>query len=71
MVIGISKAAWEVILLGIPLIALLAFGVFHLDEGFTSGKKRTAGTPSPVPPNERPCKSMCSDPDGRPWDDNK
>ncbi len=65
----VSKAGWDIVLLGIPLIALLIFGFFRLDEVFTSRKPGTAIRPRPEEPAERHRKSMHSDPDGRPWDD--
>ena len=63
-----SKAGWDVYLFGIPLIALLVFGFFRLDQVFTSRKNQNpdASRPSPERKHE---KSMLSDPDGRPWDD--
>jgi hypothetical protein len=64
-----SKAGWDVVLFGIPLIAFLIFGFFRLDEVFTSRKHGNASSQSPVPPNEGNRKSMRSDPDGHPWDD--
>lgn len=64
-----SKAGWDIVLLGIPLLALLIFGVFRLDEVFASRKQRPVTPQTPVPPNESRRKTMQSDPDGRPWDD--
>ena len=41
-----SKAGWDVYLFGIPLIALLVFGFFRLDQVFTSRKEsQTAKRP--------------------------
>jgi hypothetical protein len=65
----VSKAGWDIILFGIPLIALLIFGFFRLDETFTSRKRGTPLPPRPEEPTERRRKRMRSDPDGRPWDD--
>ncbi len=67
---GISRGGWDIALLGIPLIALLVFGVFRLDEVSTSRKHQSAIPGSPPQGNEPRRKSMQSDPDGRPWDDN-
>ena len=64
-----SKTGWDIILLGIPLLALLVFGFFHLDEVFTARKGGAPMPSHPGPPNEKQPKSMRSDPDGRPWDD--
>ena len=66
---GISRAGWDIVLLGIPLLALLVFGFFRLDEVFTSRKHQSAVPGTSARPNERRRKSMHSDPDGRPWDD--
>ncbi len=67
MINSASKAGWDIVLLGIPLLALLVFGFFRLDEVFTSRK------PGPalqgLAPNQSRRKTMRSDPDGRPWDD--
>lgn len=67
MDINLGKAGWDVFLFGIPLIAMLVFGFFRLDEVFTSRKKGIHDAPKPAASN-RWEKSMCSDPDGRPWD---
>jgi hypothetical protein len=69
MINSASRAGWDVVLLGIPLLALLIFGVFRLDEVFASRKERPAASPKPLPPNESRLKTMRSDPDGRPWED--
>ena len=62
------RSGWDVFLFGIPLIALLVFGFFRLDEVFTARKggkqdRRPASSPEP---KRRP---MNSDPDGRSWDE--
>jgi hypothetical protein len=64
-----SKAGWDVYLFGIPLIALLVFGFFRLDQVFTSRKAPPPEGPRPSTDIKRHEKSMLSDPDGRPWDD--
>lgn len=59
-------------LFGIPLIVLLFFGFFRLDEAFTKKAKRH----EPSAPASRPDansldprrSSPMSDPDGRPWE---
>jgi len=65
----ISNAGWDVFLFGIPLIALLIFGFFRLDQVFTARKKDLAASRRPDPVKDKGGKSMRSDPDGRPWDD--
>jgi hypothetical protein len=62
------RSGCDVFLFGIPLIALLVFGFFRLDEVFTArkGGKRDS---RPASPQERKGRSMHSDPDGRSWDD--
>src|ERR1700676_4818651 len=65
----ISRAGWDVFLFGIPLIALLIFGFFRLDQVFTSRKNRTSAARRPKPESIMHENSMRSDPDGRPWDD--
>jgi len=64
-----SNAGWDVYLFGIPLIALLVFGFFRLDQVFTSRKNQTPEAGRPLPDRKRHENSMRSDPDGRPWDD--
>lgn len=67
------KAGWDagrdIYLFGIPLIALLIFGFFRLDEVFSVRKNQTRETPDPSPTSQQHPKSMRSDPDGRPWDE--
>jgi len=57
-------------LFGIPLIALLVFGFFRLDQVFTAPKDKAKNKPDPKASLKRHEKSMRSDPDGTPWDDN-
>lgn len=68
MDINVSRAGWDVFLFGIPLIALLVFGFFRLDQVFTSHKKSPGDVQKPAPTIRQRQKSMTSDPDGRPWD---
>lgn len=68
MVNAASKAGWDVVLFGIPLIAFLIFAFFRLDEVFTS-RKHAGGSRPPAPKDRRKHHAMGSDPDGRPWDD--
>ena len=63
-----AKSGWDVVLLGIPLIALLVFGFFRLDERYTSRKVERAMPPPDARPNAKHRRMMRSDPDGRPWD---
>ncbi len=58
----------DVYFFGIPLIALLFFGYFRLDETFTMKKRTPNPAQRPVPAVDRNGKSMCTDPDGRPWE---
>jgi hypothetical protein len=62
-----SGSDW--ILFGIPLIALLAFSFFRLDQVFAARKKDSpaSGHRSPVP--VRRGSLLGTDPDGRAWDD--
>lgn len=64
-----SRAGWDLFLFGIPLIALLVFGFFRLDQVFTAKKKDPSIPRRGNPASDRSGKSMRSDPDGRPWDD--
>jgi hypothetical protein len=69
MDINVAQGGGDVFLFGIPLIALLIFGFFRLDEVFTSSKKGPPpGVPEPSKPTRQRPKLMHSDPDGRPWD---
>jgi hypothetical protein len=67
-----SPAGWDIYFFGIPLVAMLVFGFFKLDQVFTSrkggGARLTRRPPAVVDKNET---SMRSDPDGRSWDDSK
>jgi hypothetical protein len=62
------RSGWDLFFFGIPLIALLFFGFFRLDEVFTARKsgerdRRPSSTPKPK-------KSLIgTDPDGRSWDE--
>ena len=62
------KAGWDLFLFGVPLIALLFFGFFRLDEVFTT---RRGGEHNRRPPSTpEPRKSLIgTDPDGRSWDE--
>lgn len=64
-----SKAGWDVVLFGIPLIAFLIFGFFRLDEVFTSRKHGSPPQRTSTSPDKPNRKSIGTDPDGRPWDD--
>ena len=62
------KSGWDLFLFGVPLIALLFFGFFRLDEVFTARKSDERDrSPSSKP---EPKKSLIgTDPDGRSWDE--
>jgi len=64
-----SRTGWDVFLFGIPLIALLVFGFFRLDQVFTARKGGTFAARRPKPEVDKHEKSMRTDPDGRPWDE--
>jgi hypothetical protein len=66
----VAKTSWDMVLFGIPLIALLVFGFFRLDQVFTASKGKTTDKPDPQASHKRHERSMHSDPDGTPWDDN-
>jgi hypothetical protein len=62
------RAGWDLFLFGVPLIALLFFGFFRLDEVFTARKNgERARHPTSTP--ERRKSLMGTDPDGRSWDE--
>ena len=63
-----SKAGWDVFLFGVPLLVVLFFGFFRLDEVFTSRKKGTPTASRPTLADDKYNESWRSDPDGRPWD---
>ena len=65
----VSKAGWDVFLFGIPLIAFLVLAFFRLDQVFTFRNHEKAGKPVEPEAMKRHPRSMCSDPDGRPWED--
>ena len=65
----VSRAGWDLFLFGIPLIAFLIFGFFRLDQVFTARRKGPSAPRRPDPAADKSGKSMRSDPDGRPWDD--
>ena len=58
----------DVFLFGVPLIALLFFGYFRLDETFTMRKRVPNPLPGPRPVVSRDGEPMGTDPDGRPWE---
>ena len=62
------RSGWDLFLFGIPLIALLVFGFFRLDEVFTTRKKR-ARDRRPTSTPERRKSPIGTDPDGRSWDE--
>ncbi|HEY3626901.1 MAG TPA: hypothetical protein VGL00_11460 [Terracidiphilus sp.] len=64
----VTNAGADVFLFGIPLIALLIFGFFRLDQVFTSRKSVSPKPPDTQTASKRHEKSMRSDPDGRPWE---
>lgn len=68
MIIEAAQAGWDVFVFGIPLIALLVFGFFRLDQVFTSRKTENKEVPDSSRVTRKYEKSMRSDPDGRPWD---
>jgi len=61
-------AGKDIFLFGIPLIAFLIFGFFRLDQVFTGRRKHSHEAP-PAPSDKRHERSMRSDPDGTPWDE--
>jgi len=63
-----SKASWDTLLFGIPLIALLVFTFFRLDQVFAAHKRGSAPVRRPPPVVHKDETTMLSDPDGRPWD---
>jgi hypothetical protein len=68
-----SKAGWDVFLFGVPLLVVLFFGFFRLDEVFTSRKKGKPPASRPILADDKYAdnkykESWQSDPDGRPWD---
>lgn len=57
----------DVFMFGIPLIVLLVFGYFRLDEIFT--RKRPTEPAHKQPPTiHADPETMGSDPDGKPWE---
>ena len=51
------------------IMALLVFGFFRLDQVFTARKNHPREVPDLNPASKRHERKMCSDPDGRPWDE--
>jgi hypothetical protein len=62
------RSGWDVFLFGIPLIALLVFGFFRLDEVFTA-RKNSGRDRRPISAPERRKSPIGTDPDGRSWDE--
>lgn len=62
------RSGWDVFLFGIPLIALLVFGFFRLDEVFTA-RKNSERDRRPTSTPERRKSPIGTDPDGRSWDE--
>ena len=64
-----TKTGLDLYLFGIPLLAMLVFGFFKLDQVFTSRRGRAGVTRRPPPVVDKTGTSMRSDPDGRSWDE--
>jgi hypothetical protein len=62
------RTGWDLFLFGVPLIALLVFGFFRLDEVFTA-RKGGARTRRPSSTAEGRKSRIGTDPDGRSWDE--
>lgn len=66
---GDVNGGWDNFLfLGIPLLGILFFGYFKLDEVFANRKETRRPTPRPAAVPQTTDASMRRDPDGRPWD---
>lgn len=64
----VLTSEWDVYLLGLPLLALLFFGYFKLDEVFTSKRPPQEPPTRAVPSVEAMRHRMGTDPDGTPWE---
>jgi hypothetical protein len=64
-----TEAGWDLYLFGIPLLAMLVFGFFKLDQVFTSRRGSAGVTRRRPPVVDKTETSMRSDPDGRSWDE--
>jgi hypothetical protein len=62
------KSIWDVLLFGIPLLLVLFFTHFRLDEVFASRKSTRLKAPEPPTVSPFDESSMYRDPDGRAWD---
>lgn len=62
---------WDTFVFGIPLIALLFFGYFRVDQLFVTRKSKPVASRQPVPTFSEATEKMYSDPDGRPWDERR
>ena len=78
MLASSASSSWDVFAFGIPLLALLFFGFFKLDQVFAGRKQGRPLTRRPPPPVERSEvqmqkfeTAMQSDPDGRSWDERR
>ncbi|HWG20036.1 MAG TPA: hypothetical protein VG225_05845 [Terracidiphilus sp.] len=59
---------WDNILFAVPLVGLLVFGYFRVDEIFVSRKHTRGAHRHPSRPVADPSDpSHLTDPDGRPW----
>lgn len=56
---------------GVPLIALLVFGYFRLDEVFASSREPATAREDSAPAAEARRQLMMSDPDGQAWQPRK
>jgi hypothetical protein len=66
---GVVNYGWDSIFIGIPLIALLAFSFFRLDEAFTARKKSSPENRPRSATVVRKGQPLGTDPDGRSWDE--
>jgi hypothetical protein len=63
----VENANWDNLMLCIPLVGLLIFGYFRVDEIFGPKKPTTHPSHPTIPVRDPAEPSLMTDPDGTPW----
>jgi hypothetical protein len=60
----------DTMIFGLPLVFLLVVCFFRLDSFLTGSRSTRTSRPSRVPIAHQNLAAVCTDPDGRPWNQN-
>lgn len=64
---SITNSAWDNLMFGVPLCAMLLFGYFRVDEIFRVRRYPHTPPPPSIPVTDPSDESILTDPDGRSW----